>query len=84
MKCNSQASPTSYATYAEYQAYIQSIDEVENRIDDDSRFPIVKDNKIKICCKTTLELTKILINYLKCNINNASKETKSKSNNKNE
>ena len=71
-------------TYAEYEAYIQSINEVENRIDDDSKFPVVEDNKIKICCKTTLELTKILINYLKYNINNASKETKSKSNNKNE
>ena len=71
-------------TYAEYEAVIQSIDEVENRIDDDSKFPVVEDNKIKICCKTTLELTKVLINYLKYNINNASKETKSKSNNKNE
>ena len=71
-------------TICEYEAYIQSIDEVENRIDDDSRFPIVKDNKIKICCKTTLELTKVFINYLKYNINNAPKETKSKSNNKNE
>ena len=71
-------------TYAEYEACIQSINEVENRIDDDSKFPVVEDNKIKICCKTTLELTKILINYLKYNINNASKETKSKSNNKNE
>ena len=71
-------------TIAEYDAYIQSIDEVENRIVDDNKFPVVKDNKIKICCKTTLELTKILINYLKYNINNATKETKSKSNNKNE
>ena len=71
-------------TYAEYQVYIQSIDEIESRIVDDNKFPVVKDNKIKICCKTTLELTKILINYLKYNINNASKETKSKSNNKNE
>ena len=71
-------------TYAEYQAFIQTIDEVENKIDDDTKFPVVKDNKIKICCKTTLELTKVLINYLKYNINNASKETKSKSNNKNE
>ena len=71
-------------TYAEMDMYIQSIDEVESRIDDDTKFPVVKDNKIKICCKTTLELTKILINYLKYNINNASKETKSKSNNKNE
>ena len=71
-------------TYAEYEAVIQSIDEVENRIDDDTKFPVVEDNKIKICCKTTLELTKVLINYLKYNINNASKETKSKSNNKDE
>ena len=61
-------------TYAEYQAYIQSIDEVENRIDDDSRFPVVKDNKIKTCCKTTLELTKALINYLKYNIKYEKKE----------
>ena len=71
-------------TICEYEAYIQSIDEVENRIDDDNKFPVVKDNKIKICCKTTLELTKVFINYLKYNINNAPKETKRKSNNKNE
>ena len=71
-------------TVAEMDMYIQSIDEVENRIVDNSRFPIVKDNKIKICCKTTLELTKVFINYLKYNINNAPKETKSKINNKNE
>ena len=71
-------------TLAEYDVYIQSIDEIENRIVDNSRFPIVKDNKIKICCKTTLELTKVFINYLKYNINNAPKETKSKINNKNE
>ena len=70
-------------TVAEMDMYIQSIDEVENRIVDDSKFPVVKDNKIKICCKTTLEISKALINYLKYNINNASKETKSKSNNKN-
>ena len=71
-------------TIAEYDAYIQSIDEVESRIVDDSKFPVVKDNKIKICCKTTLELTKVLINYLKYNINNASKETKSKTKSKDE
>ena len=71
-------------TVAEMDMYIQSIDEVESRIVDDNKFPVVKDNKIKICCKTTLELTKVLINYLKYNINNASEETKSKSNNKNE
>ena len=58
MNCNSQGSPTSYATLAEYDVYIQSIDEVENRIVDDNKFPVVKDNKIKICCKTTIELNK--------------------------
>ena len=61
-------------TYAEYEAYIQSIDEVESRIVDDAKFPVVKDNKIKICCKTTLELTKIFINYLKYNIKYEKKE----------
>ena len=45
--------------------YIQSINEVESRKSDDSRFPVVKNNKMKICCKTTLELTKVLINHLK-------------------
>ena len=61
-------------TVAEMDMYIQSIDEVESRIIDDSKFPVVKDNKIKICCKTTLELTKILINYLKYNIKYEKKE----------
>ena len=85
MKCNSQASPTSYATFCEYEAYIQSIDEVENRIVDDSKFPVLKDNnKIKICCKTTLELTKALINYLKYNIKYVSEKTQSKTQNKDE
>ena len=46
-------------TVAEYEAYIQSIDEVENKIIDDSKYPVVRDNKIKICCKTTLELSEI-------------------------
>ena len=71
-------------TYAEMDMYLQSIDEVENRIVDDSRFPILKDNKIKICCKTTLELTKALINYLKYNIKNVSEKTQSKAQNKDE
>ena len=72
-------------TICEYEAYIQSIDEVENRIDDDSKFPVLKDNnKIKICCKTTLELTKALINYLKYNIKNVSEKTQSETKNKDE
>ena len=65
-------------TYAEYQAYIQTIDEVENRIVDDTKFPVVRDNKIKICCKTTLELTKIIIDFLKYNKIMPAKKTKAK------
>ena len=34
-------------TYAEYQVYIQSIDEIESRKVDDNKYPVVNDNKIK-------------------------------------
>ena len=62
---------------AEYEAYIASIDIVENRITDDNKLPVVKDNKIKKCCQVSLELLKIGLNYLKVNIN-ASKKTHKK------
>ena len=61
-------------TIAEYEAYISTINDVENRIIDDTKFPVVKDSKIKTCCYATLELLKISLNYLKVNINNASKK----------
>ena len=61
-------------TIAEYEAYISTINDVENRIIDDTKFPVVKDSKIKTCCYTTLELLKISLNYLKVNINNATKK----------
>ena len=61
-------------TLSEYEMYIASIDEIENRIIDDRKFPIIRDNKIKRCCEATLELSKIIINYLKYNINNEKKE----------
>ena len=54
---------------SEYDMYLTSIDEVENRIIDDTKFPVVKDNKIKKCCYATLELLKACLNYLKMNIN---------------
>ena len=59
---------------AEYEAYIASIDVVENRITDDNQFPVVKDNKIKRCCQVSLELLKIGINFLKVNINASKKK----------
>ena len=61
-------------TIAEYEAYISTINDVENRIIDDTKFPVVKDSKIKTCCYATLELLKISLNYLKLNINNATKK----------
>ena len=60
-------------TVSEYDMYITSIDEIENRIIDDRKFPIIRDNKIKRCCEATLELSKIIINYLKYNIKNEKK-----------
>ena len=59
-------------TIAQYEAYITALDDVENRIIDDTKFPIVKDSKVKTCCYATLELLKLSLNYLKVNINNAS------------
>ena len=58
----------------EYDAYVDTIDEIENRIVDDSKFPLVRDNRIKNCCYATLELMKIAINYLKVSIRDASKK----------
>ena len=58
----------------EYEAYISTINDVENRIIDDTKFPVVKDSKIKTCCYATLELLKLSLHYLRVNINNASKK----------
>ena len=74
MMWNSQASTASFATLAEYDAYINTVNEIEERIIDDDKYPVVRDNKIKICCRYTLELSKIFINYLKMNIKNEKKE----------
>ena len=61
-------------TIAEYEAYISTINDVEHRIIDDTKFPVVKDSKIKTCCYATLELLKISLNYLKVNINATKKK----------
>ena len=61
-------------TIAELDMYMTTINDVENRIIDDTKFPIVKDSKIKTCCYTTLELLKLSLNYLKVNINATKKK----------
>ena len=64
-------------TLSECDAYITAIDDMENRIVDDTKYPVVKDNKIKQCCKYSLEISKLIITYLKFNIY-ATKENKNK------
>ena len=61
-------------TVAELDMYLSTLEQAENRIIDDSKFPVVKDSKLKKCCKITLEISKGIINYLKININATKKE----------
>ena len=56
-----------------YDSYINTIDVIEDSIDDNSKFPVVKDNKIKQIFRVMLEFLKVIINYLKYHIN-ATKE----------
>ena len=52
-----------------FDSYINTIDVIEDSIDDNSKFPIVRDNKIKQICRMVLEFFKIIIYYLKNTIN---------------
>ena len=55
--------------------YIRDIDFIEDRIVDDAKFPVVENNKIKICCKYSLEILKMVIYNLKHYIDASKKET---------
>ena len=61
-------------TISELDMYMTTINDVENRIIDDTKFPVVKDSKIKTCCYATLELLQLSLNYLKVNINASKKK----------
>ena len=52
-------------TIAELDMYMTTINDVENRIIDDTKFLVVKDSKIKTCCYATLELLKLSLKLLK-------------------
>ena len=54
---------------SDYDTYINTIDVIEDSIDDNSKFPIVRDTKIKQICRMVLEFFKIIIYYLKNTIN---------------
>ena len=70
-------------TVAELDMYLSTLDEVENNIIDDSKFPVVKDSKLKNCCYATLEVVKMCIIFIKYNISYATKKDKSESKTKN-
>ena len=48
--------------------YEDIIENVETLVEDDDKFPVIKNNNIKTCCMMALELTKVFLNYMKCNI----------------
>ena len=54
--------------------YIRDIDFIEDRIVDDAKFPVVENNEIKICCKYSLEILKIVIYNVKHYIDATKKE----------
>ena len=48
----------------EYDTYLETLDEIEGRISDDSKFPVIEDGKIKMLCKMIFEFIRIIINYI--------------------
>ena len=59
--------------YSYIYIYINTIDVIEDSVIDDTKFPIVKDNKRKQIFRVILEFLKVIIDYLKYYIN-ATKE----------
>ena len=62
---------------SDHDSYINTIDVIEDSIDNNSKFPIVRDNKLKQIFRVMLEFLKIIINYLKYHIN-ATQKSKTK------
>ena len=60
-----------------FDSYINTIDVIEDSVIDDTKFPIVKNNKLKQIFRVMLEFLKVIINYLKYYIN-ATKESKTR------
>ena len=60
-----------------FDSYINTIDVIEDSVIDDTKFPIVKDNKLKQIFRVILEFLEVIINYLRYYIN-ATKESETK------
>ena len=67
-------------TVAQLDAYIISIDDMENRVINDNLYPKVRNNRCKAFCYIISELSKECIRYFKISSNNnyATKESKAK------
>ena len=57
--------------------YLDTVNVIEGRIEDDTRFPIVRDTKLKQIFRVLLEFLKVIINYLKYYID-ATQKSKAK------
>ena len=65
-------------TICEMDVYIQSIDEVEQRVINDNVYPKVRSNRCKAFCYVISELTKECIRYFKISSNNNATKSKAK------
>ena len=65
-------------TVAEYEAYIQSINYMEENIINDNLYPKVRSNRCKAFCYVISELTKECIRYFKISSNNNATKSKAK------
>ena len=66
-------------TISEVDAYILSVDDMENRVMNDNLYPRVRNSKCKALCFIISELAKEGIRYFKisrCNNSNATQENK--------
>ena len=66
-------------TIAEMDAYILSIDDMENRVINDNLYPKVRNNRCKAICYIISELSKECIRYFKISSNNNATQSKTKS-----
>ena len=62
----------------EYDAYIQSINHMEEKVINDNLYPKVRSNRCKAFCYVISELTKECIRYFKISSNNNATKSKAK------
>ena len=56
------------------EEYEDILDNIETLIEDDTKFPVVEDGRIKLLFKMILEFIKFIINYLMNNIKDATQK----------